>query len=204
MATYYTDTRLVFAKRDREKALQAARRAVKLDGNDALTHWALGLIYYVDPDPDAAISEFEYAIQLNPSFAEAHSLLGNSLSGAGRAEEAVPYIEQAIRLNPRDPMIGPTYSRMARTHLFLRRHEEAVKWARQALLHININWPLISNLVSALAHLDRQDEARSALDEMENHRPGITIGFIRAHSTVTDPGYMDHLLDGLRKAGLPE
>ena len=101
-------------------------------------------------------------------------------------------------------MIGPTYSRMARTHLFLRRHEEAVNWARQALRHQNTNWPLNSNLVSALAHLDRLDEARSALDELEKRRPGIMIEFIRTHTTVTDPGYMEHLLDGLRKAGLPE
>ena len=96
VATYYTDMRLGFANRDREQALRAAKRAVELNGNDALTHWALGLIYYVDPNPHAAIPEFADAIELNPSFAEAHSLLGMSLSGAGRAEEAVPCIEQAI------------------------------------------------------------------------------------------------------------
>ncbi len=201
--TYFSDMRMGFAKRDRVKALQAAKRAVELDRDDALTHWALGLLYYGDPDLEAAISEFEYVIQLNPSFAFVHALLGSALAGSGRAEEAIPHIEQAIRLNPRDPMIGVTLSRMGRTYLFLHRHEEAVKWVRQGLRHPNIGWPLNVNLVSALAHLDRLDEARSVADEMENLQPGITIGFIREHTAVTDTGYMEHLLDGLRKAGLP-
>ena len=150
--TYFSDMRLGFAKRDRVKALQAAKRAVELDRDDALTHWALGLLYYGDPDLEAAISEFEYVIQLNPSFASAHASLGSALAGSGRAEEAIPHIEQAIRLNPRDPMIGVTLSRMGRTYLFLHRHEEAVKWVRQGLRHSGIGWPLNVNLVSALAH----------------------------------------------------
>ncbi|MCH2581879.1 MAG: hypothetical protein MK133_11880, partial [Planctomycetes bacterium] len=37
-----------------------------------------------------------------------------------------------------------------------------------ALRHQNTNWPLNSNLVSALAHLDRLDDARSTLDELKN------------------------------------
>ena len=190
--------------------MQAARRANELDSDDALAHFALGLIYFLDRDLEAAISEFEYAIQLNPSFARAHSLLGNALSGSGRAEDAIPHIEQAIRLNPHDPLMGPTYARMARAHLFLRRHEEAVKWARQGMRYQAFNWPIFANLASALAHLDRLDEARRVLNEMNErdamneHGPGITVAFVREHTPVTDTGYMNHLLDGLRKAGLPE
>jgi hypothetical protein len=66
------------------------------------------------------------------------------------------------------------------------------------------NWPLLANLASALAHLDRLDEARHALDEMNEHEAGITVEFVRAHTAVSDTGYMNHFLDGLRKAGLPE
>ena len=72
------------------------------------------------------------------------------------------------------------------------------------------NWPIYANLASALAHLDRLDEARRAIDAMNErdamneHGQGLTIAFIREHTPVTDIGYMDHLLDGLRKAGLPE
>ena len=100
--------------------------------------------------------------------------------------------------------MGPIYTRLARAHLFLRRHEEAVKWARQSIHNQAFNWPSPAYLASALGHLDRLDEARRALDEMNDLRPGISIEFVREHTPLTDSGYMDHLLDGLRKAGLAE
>jgi adenylate cyclase len=202
--TYHQQTRTGIAKTDRERAMWAAGRAIELDSDDALAHFALGLFYYIDRDLEATISESEYAIQLNPSFAPAHALLGNALSGSGRAEVAIPHIEKAIRLNPHDPAIGPIYTRLASAHLFLQRHEEAVKWARQNIRNQAFNWPSPAYLASALAHLDRLDEARSALDVMNEIKPGITIEFIRAHTVVIDSGYMDHFLDGLRKAGMPE
>ena len=142
---------------------------------------------------------------MNPSFAPAYALLGNSLSACGRAEEAIPHIETAIRLNPHDPVIGGLiYTRMARAHLFLQRHEEAVKWARRSIRNRAFNWPTLAYFASALAHLDRLDEAHRALDEMNEREPGITVAFVRERTPVTDTGYMDHFLDGLRKAGLPE
>ncbi len=201
----YAHGRIVgYLEGDRDKALHAARRAVELDNEDAWSHWALGAIYRVDRDLVAAISEFSQAIQLNPSFAEAHAWLGESLSCSGRAEEAVPCIEQAIRLSPRDPWIGITHNRMGRAYLFLRQHENAVEWSKSALRHQNVGWPSAANLASALCHLGRLDDARRALDEMQKFQPGITIGFVRDHTTVTHSDYMDHLIDGLRKAGLPE
>jgi adenylate cyclase len=202
--TYFREMLIGFSERDREKALWAARRAVELDDEDASAHTALGLVHYIDREHHIAIAECKHAIQLNPSFAEALALLGSALSDSGKAEEAIPHIEQAIRLSPRDPMIGPTHARMARAFLFLRQHEKAVEWARTGLRHPNINWPIHSYLVSALSHLGIQDEARRALDDLLEFRPSITIGFIGEHLPITDTDYRDHLLEGLRRAGMPE
>jgi adenylate cyclase len=202
--TSFSNTRVGFSTGDRDKALSAARRAIELDNEDASAHWALGLVYYADKNLKAAASEFEHVIKLNPNFAVAHGLLGSSLSGSGRCEEAIPFLEHSVRLNPRDPLIGLTYSRMSRAYLFLRKHAEAVNWAREGLKHQNIQWPLTCNLASALAHLGRFDEARDALEDTETFRPGITTSFVREHTTVSDPDCMDHLIDGLIKAGMPE
>lgn len=202
--TYFREMLIGFSERDREKALWAARRAVELDDEDASAHTALGQVYYIGREHHAAIAECEHAIQLNPSFAEARAFLGSALSDSGKAEEAIPHIEQAIRLSPRDPMIGHMHARMARAFLFLRQHEKAVKCARTGLRHPNINWPIHIYLVSALSHLGKQDEARRALDDLLRFRPGITIDFVGERLPITDTDYRDHLLDGLRIAGLPE
>ena len=204
VGTYHSSRRLGFLEVDRDKALQAARRAVDLDSEDAWSHVALGLVYHVDPDPEAAIPEFAYAIQLNPSLADGHAWLGDSLSCAGRAEEAVVPLQQAIRLSPRDPRIGVMHARMGRAYLFLRQHEKSVEWSRSALRHQNVGWPAAANLASTLGHLGQLDGARRALDDMQRLQTGLTIGFVGDHTPVIHPDYMDHFIDGLRKAGLPE
>ena len=204
VGTYHSSRRLGYQEVDRDKALQAARRAVELDTEDAWSHVALGLVYHVDPDPDAAIPEFAHAIQLNPSLADGHAWLGDSLSCAGRSEEAVLPLEQAIRLSPRDPRIGVMHARMGRAYLFLRQHEKAVEWSRSGLRHQNVGWPAAANLAAALGHLGRPEEARRALDDMRRLQPGITVGFVRDHTPVIHADYMDHFIDGLREAGLPE
>ena len=68
------------------------------------------------------------------------------------------------------------------------------------------NWPGKSYLVSALGHLGLRDEANSALEELLQLKPGLTIDWIRSRPLYLPMGreFMDDYLDGLRKAGLPE
>jgi tetratricopeptide (TPR) repeat protein len=203
--TYVQGVRLGFFDRDdHEKALQAARRAVALDDEDAWTHSALGTVHFANQDHDAAVAELEYAIQLNPSFVTAHYYLGRSLTCCGKGEAAIPHIEQAIRLSPRDPLSGHFHVGMARAYLCLRQHEKAVEAVKRGLRHQNLHWTAPATLASALGHLGRQDEARRAVKDIERLRPGTTVGFVRERLPITNLDDMNHLLEGLRKAGLPE
>ena len=59
-------------------------------------------------------------------------------------------------------------------------------------------------LACALAHLDRQDEARAAFAKVSALGPGIDTAFIDATYPFRDPDDRDYLLDGLRKAGRSE
>ncbi len=195
---------LSFTEPDLDAAFAAARRAVELDQYDPDARTALGSAYYVTKDHDLAISELEMAIDLNPSSANAHHQLAGALVMSGKAEAAISHAQTALRLSPNDSNIGPFTARLAHAYLFLGRHEEAVEWARKALRYPNISWPVHVFLVSALAHLGRQDETRQALDNLLRFRSGMTIAVVREHLPVSDAGYLDHLIDGLRKAGLPE
>lgn len=51
---------------------------------------------------DQAILKFKKAIELDPSVAEAHRLLGVSYREAGRLRDAMEHLEAAVRLNPND------------------------------------------------------------------------------------------------------
>jgi len=50
----------------------------------ASAHAALGMIFHIDGDMEAAISEYRLAIDLNPSLADSHHSLGAALIPAGR------------------------------------------------------------------------------------------------------------------------
>ena len=123
---------------------------------------------------------------------------------SGKAEAAIAYAERAIRLSPNDTNIGPFTARLAMAYFFLHKHEEAIEQARQALRYPNISWPIHVFLVSALAHLGEETGSREALDNLLRFRPGMSIALVHQHLPVTDTAYLDHLIDGLRKAGLPE
>jgi len=202
--TFYYDALFGSREEDRETALQAAKKAVDLDGDDANAHVTFGRIYYLSRNTDAAAAEHRIALGLNPSLADAHYNLGTVLIRAGKAQEAIPYIETAMRLSPHDDLIGPFHARLAEAHLFLGNHEEAAELAQKAVRLRGTRWLGYVCLVSALGHLGRAEDANKAMKELKDAQPQATISFVKEYMSITDADCMDHLLDGLRKAGLPE
>lgn len=59
-------------------------------------------------------------------------------------------------------------------------------------------------LVAANAHLDRLDEARRYLSELQRINPTLTITKLRLGQHARDPWRVEVLFQGLRLAGLPE
>jgi len=179
-------------------------KAIQLDPNEADGYVALGSVHWCNGDFERAIPELETAVSLNPSYAQAYHKLGGTLLHSGRPEEAVPHLLTAIRLSPKDAEIAIFHARLAAAYLFLRRYEEAVEWARKAVRLPGIQWPGHCFLVASLAYLNRMDEARTALVDLMALRPGITLSFVSDRYQAAIQSQRDHLLDGLRKAGLPE
>jgi adenylate cyclase len=187
---------------DREEALVAARTAVELDGEDAVAHCTLGRVYYVRREHDLAIAELQTALELNPSLAWAHYGIGAALVFSGRSRDALSFLQTAIKLSPRDPNMGSFLVRMADAYLFMRNYDESIVWARKALRQSGFQWSRFSVLVSALGHLDRLEEAISALQELRTQRSDFSIEFVQATHLIADADDMSHYLDGLRKASV--
>ena len=55
-----------------------------------------------------------------------------------------------------------------------------------------------------LAHLGRVEEAREALELAFTIKPDLSNRFFEQIFHFKDPAKMTHVMDGLRKAGLPE
>ena len=86
-----------------ERALVLAHQALALDDSLPRAHSLLGVIYTQQQQSDQAPAEGERAIALDPNNADSYALQADTLIAAGRPEEAVRAVEQAMRLNPRYP-----------------------------------------------------------------------------------------------------
>jgi tetratricopeptide (TPR) repeat protein len=87
-----------------ERALALAQQALALDDSLPWAHSLLSFVYAWKQQYDQAIAEGERAITLDPNNADSYAQQANVLRFAGRPEDALRAVEQAMRLNPRYPL----------------------------------------------------------------------------------------------------
>jgi tetratricopeptide (TPR) repeat protein len=151
---------------------------------------------------ERAIAAFEEAIKLNPSFAAAHVMLGQMYLYAGRPAEAVEQAEGGFRLSPSDPRLFIWLPALAGAHYQMRHYAEAVEAGRRSW-SLNRNWPHgLRYVVAGLAQLDRIEEAQAALNQLKLSDANLEVSAGVLRRVYPDPAAVDHILEGLRKAGM--
>ena len=85
-----------------DKGIELAQKALAMDDSTAGLHGVLTSLYIAKKEYDKAIAEGERAVAVNPGGTLALLNYANSLSFAGRPEEAIPLFQKAIRLDPFD------------------------------------------------------------------------------------------------------
>ena len=183
--------------------------ALSLAPNDARGHMWLGLVDMWTRRTAEGIARCEHALELDRNLAQAHALIGYGKLFVGNAEETESHIAEALRLSPHDPAAYTWMSFAGMSKNAPGSYEQAVAWFRRSI-KANPNFPHTHfHLASALAHLDRLDQAHSALKAGLALNPTYAISRDRAiWTSVSDhPTFLarlELLLDGLRKAGAPE
>jgi TolB-like protein/Flp pilus assembly protein TadD len=183
------------------EAYELAQRAIAFDPRYPMARFALGAVCMWTHRSDRAIAEFQEAINLNPSFAAAHVLLGQMYLYGGRPQETITLAKKGIRLSPSDPRLFIWLPALAGAHYQLRHYTEAIEMGRRSWT-LNRNWPAgLTYVVAGLAQLGRLEEARAVLVDLKGVDPNLS--FVRAtlHRLYEDRTAIDHILDGLRKAG---
>ncbi len=184
------------------EAREAAQRAVALDPDDAFCQVTFGRIHEMTGAHDAAISAYERALALNPNDASAHYLMGWALVFSERPEEGLQYVDDAIRLSPRDPRLWGFLTSKGLAFIAMARFEEALAWCRKATAQPNAGVRAHFAEIVALVQLDRIDEARQALDRVFAIKPDLDMNFVRNAAATMYPALAERYVDGLRKAGL--
>jgi len=188
-----------------DDALRIARRAAQLDDQDAVAHFAVGRVHLARGEYDLSVAELRTSIDLNPSLAQAHCGLGDSLAYSGRLEESISSFDEAVHLSRNDPYRWGFLMYGSLAHLLMGDDETAAEWALNAVRVPNSHYWANAALVAALGYLDRPDETRAAVAELLRRKPEFSCRFARDHLFyVKDPAQVDHYVSGLRKAGIPE
>ena len=103
-------------------------QALAASPRHALAHFAKGHVLRAQNRWEEAIPEYEAALALNHNFVGALMNLGWCKLYAGSIEEVTSLVEQAIRLSPRDPLIGYCYGLIGTVHLLQAQIHEAIVW----------------------------------------------------------------------------
>ena len=189
------------------RATAAVDRVLSASPNDAMAHFVRGEVLRAGgKDFESAIGEYEAAISINPSLAPAYASLGNAKIRAGRAEEAFAPLQTAIRLSPRDPLLNIWYFNICHAYTHLSRDTEAIEWCRKSVA-ISPFWISYVDLASAYAWLGQSAEARAAIDELLKLNPNYTVDRWAHAAFSNNPVFLtqyQRIIEGLRKAGLPE
>ena len=190
---------------DRKEANRLFRLALSIDDSDPETlAWASLTSAFMVADSESEIEMADRAVALNPNSYFAWHARGWVYKIAELHEEAVRSFQRAIRTSPIDPLLHRALVGIGMALIELRRFDEAIG-AGKGAQHQNPSFAAAYRcLASALAHLGRDLEAREAAARLLEVDPAFTISAWIARA----PGYgqPSHkvLVEGLRKAGLPE
>jgi TolB-like protein len=183
---------------DLQEGTEAALKAIQLDERNPYTHYALAIVSAYTDRFEQSINAAKKAIEISPSFALGHVVLGTGLLFSGRAKEAIAPLEYGLRLSPYDPQNFVWFNMLALARLFSGRSEAALEAAARALQVRPNWWTSLEVLVYCYAALGKWDEARRCAEQMAGikKQPTDVLAPLKAHNTA----WTEQMTSALHKA----
>ena len=181
------------------EAVVLGRKAVALDPHDSHCHAQLGFAYLFARKFELADVQTKRALEINPTDGYAMNSRAQWLSRAGQAEEALRILAEALRRDPYPP--SWYWENLAVALITLGKFEEAISAVNRKS---RVLWWDHYMLGVCYTYLGRLSEAKAEIAELRNQRPALTIRDIMSAEPYKNPEDAQRLIDGLRKAGLPE
>jgi adenylate cyclase len=185
-----------------KKAFEQAQKAISLDESDAASYALLGSVYSMMRQHDKAIATGKRSVELEPNGAQVNLILGQTLCYAGKQDDAIGYLNKAIRLNPFPNYLYPF--NLGRYYRLKGQYEKALTEFKKALQLAPKSPPIHHALAVTYALLAREDEARASAAKCLELAPFVSVSMFKKTSRYKNQAHTQLILDAMRKAGFPE
>ena len=176
-----------------------AQKALALDPTSTTAYRLLAVVDLDRGRLDLALGQTDRALEINPSDAESYATRGSILVWAGRAAEALPWLEGALRFDRADAraslFLGVAY-------YLLDRYGEAVEPVDRALVgNLGRNTQLLGRpiLAATYAQLNKPQDAERERTAAMRLSPFFDAERFAGQFGTQDA--RDYMLEGLKKAG---
>jgi len=180
------------------RALKMAQTATRLDPQDAYAHCWLAIVHFFRGENDKFEVEAQRALALNPNDPETLADIGHYLAFMGEFERGTELSKRAQQLNPLHP--GWYNFSFARYHYDQREYDKVLADIERVSLP-EFYWTWLMK-AAAQGQLGR-DEAGASLAQIYALKPGFSAR-AELQKWNAAPKDLEHILEGLRKAGLDE
>jgi len=188
-----------FPEDELERAEALAQKALALDPAATSAYRLLSFIDIVKKRYDLGLRQIDRALEINPSDAENYEARGAILAWAGRASEALPWIEAALRF---DHANASAAMQLCMANYFLGRDADAVAACDRVAARDPGRFAqteIHPFLAAAYAQLGRTEDAASERVIMRRLSPFFDAERFAAQFGTQEA--RERVLDGLRKAG---
>ena len=156
----------------RQRAEQAATKALELDSGLADAYTALAYINHYNWNWIAAEQRFQRALDLNPSYANAHNFYASYLMSRGRVDESIAASNRARELDPFSLAISVQRGFLLEN---ARRYSEAIEQLRAVIAmdpnHYQAYW-VLGHTYAANKQFDEAVTAAEKAVELSERAPG--------------------------------
>ena len=192
----------------REEAREAerlARLAARLGTDDATALCVAGFVLAdIAGEFDMGTALASRALALNPNLVTAWFLGGWVQVINGESDVAIEHFAHAERLSPFDPFIFGVRAGIAQAHFNAGRDEQALSAAEHCLRDMPNYPPALIVVAASSALTGATDRARKAIARIRELSPELCIIEIKKRIARRRSEHVARMIEGLRKAGLPE
>ncbi len=183
-------------------ASDSIRRAFASDAQEPWAFMAQAFVCMGNRDDQAAVAALTEAVDLSPSFAFAHALLGAVHAFGGRPAQAIECIERGQRLSPRDIFAEEYHLFYSFAHFMAGRYGEAAASAERAI-QLRPGHPVLYIMAAAsygqAGEIAKSRDMIARLQALVPDISGATVGETFPFTREEDRA---RLVAGLRAGGL--